>query len=103
MLLACSNKINPSSYGKSLGFSIFIKTTNVNYKVRPYIFLQDKYEKHIKVKWGQSIKGTTSWKRYYTPHIYIPPHAKWVIVGVQINGTGKMEYSDYKIKEYSYQ
>jgi putative lipoic acid-binding regulatory protein len=97
-----SNKVNPSSYGKYLGFSVFIKTTNVNDKVRPYIFLQNKYKKHIKTKWGEDIKGTTSWKRYYTPHIYIPSHAKWVIVGVQINGTGKVELYDYKIKEYSY-
>jgi hypothetical protein len=95
--------VNPSSYGKYLGFSVFIKTTNINDKVRPFIFLEDKYRKDIKVKWGQTIKGTTSWKRYYTPHIYVPPHAEWVIVGVQINGTGKVECSDYKIKEYSYQ
>jgi len=91
-------KVNPSSYGKYLGFSIFIKTTNVNDYVAPYILLQNKYKKEIKNKWGQTIKGTTSWKRYYTSHIYVPPHAKSVVIGVQIRGTGKVEYSYYKIK-----
>ena len=97
-----TNKVNPSSYGKYLGFSVFIKTTNVNDKVRPYIILKNKYKKTIDYKWGEEIKGTTSWKRYYTPHIYIPSNAKWVIVGVAINGTGKVEFYDYKLKEYSY-
>jgi putative lipoic acid-binding regulatory protein len=97
-----ANKVNPSSYGKYLGFSVFIKTTNVNDKVYPYILLHNKYKKWIKTKWGEDIKGTTSWKRYYTPHIYIPSTAKWVIVGVNIHGTGKVEFYDYKIKEYSY-
>ena len=96
-------KVNPSSYGKYLGFSVFIKTTNINDKVRPYIFLQNKYEKRIKTtQWGQNIEGTKSWKRYYTPHIYVPSNAEWVYVGVHIDGAGKVEFSDDKIKEYSY-
>jgi len=98
-----TNKINPSSYGKYLGYSVFIKTTNANDYVAPYIILRNKYKEHIKTKWGQTIKGTTSWKRYYTSHIYVPPHAKSVVIGVQIRGTGKVEFYDYKLKEYSYQ
>ena len=95
-------KVNPSSYGKYLGFSISLKTTNVNDFVVPYIFLRNKQEKQISIKFGEKIKGTTSWKRYYTPHIYVPPHAEWVAVGLNIYGTGKVEFYDDRIKEYSY-
>ena len=94
-------KINPSSYGKYLGFSVFLKTTNVNDKVAPWIQVGYKNE-NIKYYYGSIIKGTTSWKRYYTPHIYVPSHAEWVLVGVSIYGAGKVEFYDDKIKEYSY-
>jgi hypothetical protein len=95
-------KVNPSSYGKYLGFSVLIKTTNVNDHVAPYIFLSSKDKQRIKTIYGQKIQGTRGWKRYYTPHIYVPSHAEWVTVGVKINGTGKVEYSDNQLKEYSY-
>jgi hypothetical protein len=96
------HKVNPSSYGKYLGFSVFLKTTNVIDSVYPYIFLQDKAKKDINSTRGTKITGTTSWKRYYTPHIYVPLHTEWVLVGVRIKGAGKVEYYDYQLKEYSY-
>jgi hypothetical protein len=100
---ARTHKVNPSSYGKYLGFSIFLKTTNVNEYAIPYIFLSTKEDKNItKTIWGKSIKGTKSWKRYYTPHIYVPLHAAWVVVGVKLKGAGKVEYYDDQLKEYSY-
>jgi hypothetical protein len=96
-------KINPNSYGKYLGGSVLIKTTNVNEFAVPYIILTNKADKRIgNTKWGQKIKRTTSWKRYYTPHIYVPVHAEWVYVGVKLKGVGKVEFLNDKIKEYSY-
>ncbi len=97
-----NHKVNPSSYGKYLGFSVFIKTTNVINSVYPYIYLADKAQKYINSTSGTNITGTTGWKRYYTPHIYIPPHTKTIIVGVRIDGAGKVEYYDDQLKEYSY-
>ncbi len=101
MILTREN-VNPSSYGKYLGFSVFIKTTNVMKKVSIYIQIFDKEDKRIKAIWDKSIKGTTGWKRYYTPHIYIPLHAKSIHAGVTLTGAGKVEYYDKELKEYSY-
>ncbi len=99
---ARTHKVNPSSYGKYLGFSIWIKTTNVNNYVALYIRLNNKAEKLIKFKYSKNIKGTKSWKRYYTPHIYVPLHTESVGVGVKLKGAGKVEYYDDQLKEYSY-
>ena len=99
---ARTHKVNSSSYGKYLGFSIWIKTTNVNNYVALYIRLSNKAGKLIKFKYSKNIKGTTSWKRYYTPHVYVPLHTEFVAVGVKFKGAGKVEYYDDQLKEYSY-
>ena len=97
-----SENVNPSSYGKYLGFSVFLKTTNVMKEVSIYIQIFDKEDKRIEAIWDKSIKGTTGWKRYYTPHIYIPSHAKRIHAGITLTGAGKVEYYDSRLKEYSY-
>ena len=96
-------QVNPSSYGKYIGFSIFLKTTNVNGYADPYINLFNKNTKKVvRSTSGKDIKGTRGWKRYYTPHIYVSSDVTSIVLGVNLHGTGKVEFYDYILKEYSY-
>jgi hypothetical protein len=95
-------KVNPSSYGKYIGFSIFLKTTNVHGSAYQYINLVNKEEKVLRNIKGKKIKGTKGWKRYYTPPVYVSSDVTSFVLGVSLHGTGKVEFYDYIIEEYSY-
>jgi hypothetical protein len=98
-----SFKVNPSSYGKYIGFSIFLKTTNVHGSAYQYINLfNDKTKKVVRSTLGKKIKGTKGWKRYYTPHIYVSSDVTSIVLGVNLDGTGKVEFYDYILEEYTY-
>lgn len=91
-------KVNNSSYGKYLSFSVWLKTESVEKQSFAFIQIFDGNGKIINSESSIRVKGTTGWKKYSTPKVHIPYNAERIVVGVSLHGVGKVEFHDGIIK-----
>lgn len=94
-----SRKIHPSSYGKQLHFSVYVKPTGVLVRSRLWTHFADDSGILMKgsSKYGERIVGTHA-KRIYTLTTQpVPFGAKYIRFSVFLKGAGQIETSNYQL------
>ena len=96
--LSKSTKINPSSYGYPIYFSVKLKTSNVVNMSKLWMRLDDVNGNQVALKNGNVIKGNNGWSTYTVQIDNVPRTAKFVVFGVYLKGSGKVEVRDYRLQ-----
>lgn len=91
-------KIHPSSYGKQLHFSVYVKPTDVLVRSKLWTrFDNDSGMLKGSIRHGEKIVGTHA-KRIYTLTTQpVPFGAKYIRFGVFLRGAGQIETSNYQL------